>query len=67
MARTNSLWVIQIYYDEGKKKFYKNIECNTLKEVAYLTNKEIYDVSNFYHRITKPKGIFTHLTLYKTI
>ena len=67
MGRTNSLWVIQIYYDIGKKNFYKNIECNTLKEVAYITNSEIYDVSNFYHRITKPKGIFEYLTLYKTI
>jgi hypothetical protein len=67
MARTNSLWIIQLYYDKGKKSFYKNVECSTLKEVAYLTNTNIYDVSNFYHRITKPRDIFEYLTIYKTI
>ena len=67
MARTNSLWIIQIYYDKDKKSFYKNVECNTLKEVAYLTRTQIYDVSNFYHKITKPKGIYEYLTIYKTI
>jgi len=67
MARTNSLWIVQIYYDIEKKKFYKNIECNTLKEVAYITNSNIYDVSNYYHKITKPKGIYKYLTIYKTI
>ena len=67
MARTNSLWIIQLYYDKGKKNFYKNVECSTLKEVAYLTGTQIYDVSNFYHRITKPKDIFEYLTIYKTI
>ena len=67
MGRTNSLWIIQIYYDISKKNFYRNIDCNTLKEVAYITDTEIYDVSNFYHRITKPKGIFEFLTIYKTV
>ena len=67
MGRTNSLWISQIYYDISKKNFYRNIDWNTLNEVAYIPDTEIYDVSNFYHRITKPKGIFEYLTLYKTI
>ena len=66
MARTNSLWIVQIYYDKEKKNFYKNVECNTLKEIAYITNSNIYDVSNFYHRITKPKGIYEYLIINKT-
>jgi len=65
MARTNSLWIVQIFYD--KENFFKNIECNTLKEVAYITNSNIYDVSNFYHKITKPKGIYEYINIYKTI
>ena len=54
MARTNSLWIVQIFYDKTKKNL-------------YITNTEIYDVSNFYHRITKPKGIFEYLIIYKTV
>jgi|TARA_R110002050_G_scaffold32181_2_gene82963 hypothetical protein len=67
MGRTNSLWIVQIYYDKEKINFFKNIECHTLKEVAYITNSNIYDVSNYYHKITKPKGIYEYLIIYKTI
>ena len=65
MARTNSLWIIQLYYDKTKKNFYKNVECSTLKEVAYLTGTQIYDVSNFYHKLIKPKNLMNYIDIYK--
>jgi hypothetical protein len=67
MARTTNLWLLVIYYDKEKKEFYKKIECDTLEEIAYLLNKKIYDVSNVYHKITKPKGIFNYISIYKTL
>ena len=67
MARTNTLWILVIYKDGEKKEYIKSIECVTLAHVAYLLNRPIYDVSNFYHKISKPSGIFNHLTLYKTL
>lgn len=67
MARTTNLWLLVIYYDTEKKEFYKKIECDTLEEIAYLLNKKIYDVSNVYHKITKPKGIFNYISIYKTL
>lgn len=67
MARTTNLWLLVIYYDKEKKDFYKKIECDTLEEIAYLLNKKIYDVSNVYHKITKPKGIFNYISIYKTL
>lgn len=67
MARTNTLWLLIIYKDNEKKEYMKSVECSTLSHIAYLLNRPIYDISNFYHGITKPAGIFKHLTLYKTL
>ena len=67
MGRTNTLWILIIYKDDEKKDYIKSIECSTLSHIAYLLDRPIYDVSNFYHKITKPAGIFKHLTIYKTL
>lgn len=67
MARTNNLWVVIIYKDSDKKEYYKTINCETLNQIAYLVNKKVYDVSNIYHKITKPTGVFNYLTIYKTL
>lgn len=67
MARTNNLWVVIIYKDKEKTDYYKTINCYTLNQIAYLLDKKVYDVSNVFHKITKPSGIFEYLTIYKTI
>jgi len=67
MARTNNIWVIVIYKDVKKNEYFKTINCETLNEIAYLLNKNVYDVSNVFHKITKPNGVFKYLTIYKTI
>ena len=67
MARTNNLWVVIIYKDTNKEQCWKTINCNTLNQIAYLVDKKVYDVSNVFHKITKPSGIFQHLTIYKTM
>ena len=66
MARTNSIWILAIYLDDDKKDLFKALEFDSLRHIAYCLNKQIYDVSNFYHKITKPKGIFKQLYLYKS-
>lgn len=67
MARTNSIWLVAIYYDVDKKQLFKMIEFNSLREIAYCLDCEIYDISNFYHRISKPKGKFCYIDLYKSL
>lgn len=66
MARTNNIWIVVIYKDIEKTDYYKTINCETLNEIAYLINKKVYDVSNNFHKITKPYGVFDYLTIYKT-
>lgn len=67
MARTSNIWIVIIYKDKDKCDYYKTINCDTLNEIAYLLNRKVYDVSNVFHKITKPNGIFEYLTIYKTI
>lgn len=67
MARTSNIWIVIIYKDKDKSDYYKTINCDTLNEIAYLLNRKVYDVSNVFHKITKPNGIFEYLTIYKTI
>ncbi len=65
MGRTNNLWILNLYYDKNKKDYIKTIELNTLRDLAYVIGVELYDVSNFFHKITKPKGIFEYITITK--
>jgi hypothetical protein len=66
MARTNNIWVVIIYKDKDKKEYFKTINCDTLNEIAYLLDRKVYDVSNVFHQITKPNGIFDYISIYKT-
>jgi len=65
MGRTNNIWSLSLFYDKEKKDYIKTIETNTLRDLAYLINCELYDVSNFYHKITKPKGLFEYMIISK--
>ena len=67
MARSNSIWVLAIHFDKFKKELFKVLEFNSLREMAYCLDCEIYDVSNFYHKISKPKGKFSYITIYKSL
>jgi hypothetical protein len=67
MARTNSIWVLAIHFDISKQQLFKVLEFNSLREMAYCLDCEIYDVSNFYHRISKPKGKFRYITIFKSL
>jgi len=66
MARTNNIWVVVIYKDKDKTDYFKTLKCETLEHIAYLLDKKVYDVSNVFHNITKPSGVFQYLTIYKT-
>ena len=48
MGRTNNMWKIDLFYDTNKKDFIKTLTATTLREIAYLFNMEVYDISNFY-------------------
>ena len=62
----HNIWVLNIFVDEDKNEFFKALEFHSLKEVADVLECKVYEVSNFYHKIKKPKNIFKYLYLYKS-
>tara|TARA_Y100000310_G_C20455022_1_gene702621 strand:+ start:426 stop:635 length:210 start_codon:yes stop_codon:yes gene_type:complete len=66
MGRKNTSWIMILFMDKQKKEIFKVLEFNTLKEIAYVMNKNIYDVTNFYHEITKPKKLFNYINIYQS-
>ena len=65
MARTTTLWIVNVFLDPEHKHLFKTLEFSTLKHIAYCLNLQVYQVSNFYHKISKPAGIFKFLYIYK--
>ena len=66
MGRKNTSWIMILFTDTKKTEIFKVLEFNTLKEIAYVMDKKIYDVTNFYHAITKPKMIFNYVNIYQS-
>jgi len=66
MGKKNTSWIMILFTDKTKKDIFKVLEFNTLKEIAYVMDKQIHDVTNFYHNITKPKKIFNYINIYQS-
>ena len=58
-------WIIHLYLDELKSELFKIMVFATLGDIAYCLDKQLYKVSNFYHRIKKPQGIFKYISIDK--
>ena len=65
MARTTNRWILEVYLDIKKEKIIQILIFNNLREIAYCLNMNVYDISNFYHKITKPKNLFQYINIYK--
>jgi len=58
-------WIIHLYLDELKSELFKIMVFATLGDIAYCLDKQLYEVSNFYHQIKKPQGIFKYISIDK--
>ena len=52
------IWFLILYSNPEKTEVFKVINCQTIKEVAYYLNMKPARVSNFYHKLIKPAGVF---------
>jgi hypothetical protein len=57
------MWIIHLYLDFEHHTLFKILKFRRLLDVAYCLNKEVYQITNFYHNIKKPDGIFKYITL----
>jgi hypothetical protein len=67
MGRINCIWIVNVYYDREKTELFKVLQFNTLKEISYCLDTKVHDVSNVYHKIKKPCGVFEKLYIYKSV
>ena len=58
-------WIIHLYLDELKSELFKIMVFVTLGDIAYCLDTQLYEVSNFYHQIKKPQGIFKYISIDK--
>lgn len=57
------VWYLILFTSTEKNEVFKVIKCGTIKEVAYLLDIKPSRVSNYYHKLTKPTGIFDLISL----
>ena len=57
------MWLLHLYLDIEHQNLFKILKFKRLLDVAYCLNKEVYQITNFYHEIKKPDGIFKYITL----
>jgi hypothetical protein len=58
-------WILILFTDESKKEIFKILECNTIKEVAYLLDLKPQVVSNYYHNLINERGKLKYCFLYQ--
>ena len=63
--KKNCVWILEIYVDREKAQLLKVYEFNTMRDVGYVLNMSPSTVSNFYHRLIKPKGALKCIAMFK--
>ena len=61
------MWVLFVFYEKEKKTMLKCGEFTTIKEIAYLVGLEPSVVSNFYHKLIKPRKLLEYCILYHIV
>ena len=59
------MWIVHLYTDTQKTELFKVMTFERLADISYCLDKKLHEVSNFYHGITKPTGIFQYLIVDK--
>lgn len=63
----NSGWVVYLFTDKDKKEIFKIMEFKTIKEISYCFSIDAQTISNYYHKLIKPRGILNNLILYQSV
>jgi hypothetical protein len=63
--KKNSIWVVELFTNVDKSHILKVYEFSTIKEIAYVLNVEPTTVSNYYHKLIKPRGLLKFVNIYQ--
>lgn len=59
-------WNVFLFLDTEKSELFKILDFQRQKDIAYVLGTKVCDVTNFYHRMKKPSGIFKYIMITKT-
>ena len=53
----NCKWYLILFYDEEKTTIYKILRFENIRQMSYIIGLNQQIVSNFYHKLIKPRGV----------
>ena len=59
-------WNVFLFLDEEKSELFKVLDFHRQRDIAYVLNTKVCDVTNFIHGIKKPVGILKYIIITKT-
>ena len=57
------IWYLTIFYNEEKSEVFKTFKFNTIKEISYILDMKPQVISNFYHKLIKPRGVLKYCNI----
>ena len=61
------IWYLILFTSETKQEVFKVINCYSIVEMGYYLDMKPQHISNFYHKLTKPKGILKYVGITQNI
>ena len=61
------VWYLILFTDKTKQQIFKVINCNSIVEMGYYLDVKPQLLSNFYHKLTKPRGILNLISITQNI
>tara|TARA_R110002110_G_scaffold296713_4_gene510908 strand:- start:296 stop:481 length:186 start_codon:yes stop_codon:yes gene_type:complete len=60
------MWSVVFYSNENKSEVVKVLDFTTIKELSYCIETPTPTISNYYHKLIKPRGILKNIDIYKS-
>jgi hypothetical protein len=59
------MWHVMVFGDENHTMLVRVLQLRTVKDIGSLVHLPASTVSNFYHRLIKPKGALKYIAMFK--
>ena len=59
------MWHVMVFDDETKSNPIKVMEFNTIKDMSHVFAMPPQVLSNFYHRLIRPRGPLKYIAMFK--
>ena len=63
--KKSAVWIVEIFTNDTKQCLLKEYAFATVVEIAYVLDLKPSTVSNFYHKLIKPRGILHNVNIYQ--